>query len=156
MNLNLTLLGQTIGFIIFVWFCMKYVWPPVINAMRDRQKKIADGLESARRAEQDLARAQEKALDHLQEAKADAAKIIEQANKRASQLIEEAKVKASKEGDRLIVAAKADIEQEVQRAKEKLRNQVAAVALAGAEHILQSSIDKKAHSKLFDQLATEL
>ncbi|MDE1464065.1 F0F1 ATP synthase subunit B [Spartinivicinus poritis] len=156
MNLNATLIGQSLAFAIFVIFCMKYVWPPVTQALRDRQKKIADGLEAADRAKRDLELAQEKASKQLREAKEQAAEIIEQANKRANQIVEEAKDQARSEGERLKVAAQAEIDQELNRAKEALRSQVASIAVAGAEKILAQQIDKKAQSKLVDQLAAEL
>lgn len=156
MNINMTLLGQMISFAIFVWFCMKYVWPPLINAMQERQKKIAEGLQEADRAAKDLELAQKKATDLLREAKEQAAQLIEQANKRANQLIEESKDQARVEGDRLKTTAQADIEQEVQRAKEILRAQVAALSLLGAEKILQTSVNQEAHGKMLEQLASEL
>lgn len=156
MNINLTLLGQMISFAIFIWFCMKFVWPPLINAMQERQKKIAEGLQEADRAAKDLELAQKKATDLLREAKEQAAQLIDQANKRANQLVEEAKEQARAEGDRLKTAAQADIEQEVQRAKEALRAQVAALSLLGAEKILQSSVNQEAHGKMLEQLASEL
>lgn len=156
MNINMTLLGQMISFAIFVWFCMKYVWPPLINAMQERQKKIAEGLQEADRAAKDLELAQKKATDLLREAKEQAAQLIEHANKRANQLIEESKDQARAEGDRLKTAAQADIEQEVQRAKEVLRAQVAALSLLGAEKILQTSVNQEAHGKMLEQLASEL
>ena len=135
---------------------MKYVWPPLINAMQERQKKIAEGLQEADRAAKDLELAQKKATDLLREAKEQAAQLIDQANKRANQLIEEAKDQARAEGDRLKTAAQADIEQEVQRAKETLRAQIAALSLLGAEKILQSSVNQEAHGKMLEQLASEL
>ncbi len=156
MNINMTLLGQMISFAIFIWFCMKYVWPPLINAMQERQKKIAEGLQEADRAAKDLELAQKKATDLLREAKEQAAQLIEQANKRANQLVEESKDQARAEGDRLKTAAQADIEQEVQRAKEALRAQVATLSLLGAEKILQSSVNQEAHGKMLEQLASEL
>ncbi|PKM29816.1 MAG: F0F1 ATP synthase subunit B [Gammaproteobacteria bacterium HGW-Gammaproteobacteria-11] len=156
MNINLTLFGQTIAFAIFVWFCMKYVWPPLTAAMAERQKKIAEGLDAAGRAQRDLDLAQEKASQTLRETKEQATQIIEQANKSANILIEEAKQQARSEGDRLIAAAKAEIEQEVNRAKDELRAQVAILAVKGAEHILESEIDAKAHSELVNKLASQL
>lgn len=156
MNINMTLLGQMISFAIFIWFCMKYVWPPLINAMQERQKKIAEGLQEADRAAKDLELAQKKATDTLREAKEQAAQLIEHANKRAGQLIEEAKDQARAEGDRLKTAAQADIEQEVQRAKEVLRAQISVLSLLGAEKILQSSVNQEAHGKMLEQLAAEL
>ncbi len=156
MNLNLTMIGQAISFAIFVVFCMKYVWPPVIAALREREKKIADGLQAAERASRDLELAQEKASSELKEAKHQAQEIIEQANRRATQMVEEAKDAARAEGERLIVAAKAEIDQEKNRAKEELRAQVAVLAIAGAEKILETSVDAQAHSQMLDKLAAEL
>ncbi|MBU2705909.1 F0F1 ATP synthase subunit B [Zooshikella marina] len=156
MNLNATLIGQSLAFAIFVIFCMKYVWPPVMQALKQRQKKIADGLEAADRAKRDLELAQDKAGKQLREAKQQAAEIIEQANKRSSQIIEEAKEQARVEGERMKVAAQAEIEQEVNRARETLRAQVATLAIAGAEKILGEAVNEKAQSKLVDQLAAEL
>ncbi len=156
MNINATILGQAIAFAFFVWFCMKFVWPPVTTALRERQKKIADGLDAAERAERDLELAKEKAAQELRHGKEQAASIIDQANKRANQIIEEAKEQAVTEGDRLKAAAQADIDQEVNRAKEALRAQVATLAVAGAEKILSKSVDKKAQAELVDKLAAEL
>jgi F-type H+-transporting ATPase subunit b len=155
-NINLTLIGQIIAFAVFVAFCMKFVWPPLINAMQERAKKIADGLDAANRAERDLELAQQKAGEKLRESKEKAAEIIEQANKRANQIIDEAKEAAREEGDRLAAAAQAEIEQEVNRAKEGLRQQVSALAVAGASKILAKSVDEAAHNELLDQLANEL
>ena len=156
MNINATMLGQTIAFAFFVWFCMKMVWPHLTAALQERQKKIADGLQAASRAEKDLELAQEKATEQLKEAKVQASGIIEQANKRATQIIEEAKDQGREEGQRMIAGAKAEIEQEVNRAKEELRSQVAAIAISGAEKILESSIDQGAHAELADKLAASL
>jgi F-type H+-transporting ATPase subunit b len=155
-NLNLTLFGQLIGFAIFVWFCMKFVWPPLIAAMREREEKIANGLQQADQAQQDLDLAKEKAAETLREAKSNAAELIEQANKRASQIVEEAKDQARSEGERIKASAQAEVEQEVNRAKEALRAQVSLLSVAGAEKILGSSVDAEAHSKMLDQLASEL
>lgn len=156
MNINATLIGQIIAFAVFVWFCMKFVWPPLISSMEERAKKIADGLDAANRAERDLKLAQEKAGSQLREAKEQAAQIIEQANKRATQIIDEAKESARTEGDRIKVAAQAEIDQEVNRAKETLRSQVSALAIAGASKILETSIDIEKHDALLNQLAQEL
>lgn len=156
MILNWTLIGQSISFIIFALFCWKYVWPPLINAMAEREKKIADGLEASERAAKDLELAQQRATDQLKEAKTEAAGIIEQANKRAQQIVEEAKQKAVDEADRQKAAAEAEIEQQLNRAKEELRSKVAALALSGAEKVLQSSVDQQAHGKLVDDLAAQL
>ncbi|OLO04214.1 MULTISPECIES: F0F1 ATP synthase subunit B [Salinicola] len=156
MNLNLTLIGQAIAFAVFVWFCMKYVWPPVMQALQERQKKIADGLDAASRATRDLELAQEKADETLRESKEQAQQILEQANKRANQIVEEARDNARAEGERLIAGARSEIDQEINRAKEELRAQVSLLAVAGAERILESSIDEAKHRELVDKLAAEL
>lgn len=156
MNINLTLIGQTISFAFLVLFCMKIVWPALLGIMQAREKKIADGLEAANRADKDLELAQKKATQQLREAKEQAAAIIEQANKRATQIIEEAKGQAVIEGDRLKAAAKAQIEQDVNRAKEELRGKVATLVLAGAEKVLGATIDENANSELVNQLAANL
>ncbi|WP_439134690.1 F0F1 ATP synthase subunit B [Pseudomaricurvus sp.] len=156
MNINLTLIGQSITFIVFILFCMKFIWPALISIMEEREKKIANGLEAADRADKDLELAQKRATQQLREAKEEAAAIIEQANKRANQIVEEAKGQAVAEGDRLKAAAEAQIEQDVNRAKEELRGKVAALALAGAEKVLGASIDENANSELVNQLAAKL
>ena len=156
MNINLTLLAQLISFAIFVWFCKKYVWPPIIGAMEERQKQIADGLNAAERAGADLEEAKQEIAQQLAEAKDQAAQILDQANKRAVQIVDEAKDQAVSEGLRLKEAAQSDIEQEVNRAKEQLRSQVAVLALAGAEKVLEASIDETAHRDIVDKLAASL
>ncbi len=156
MNINLTIIGQMIAFFFFVVFCMKYVWPPIMAALEERKTKIAEGLDAADRAQRDLLAAQEKAEADMQGTKEQSAAIIDQANKRASQIVDEAKEAANAEADRIKLAAAADIEQEVNRAKESLRAQVAVLAIAGAEKILEASVDKAAHAKLVDKLAAEL
>ncbi|MDO3381654.1 F0F1 ATP synthase subunit B [Gilvimarinus algae] len=156
MNLNLTIIGQSITFIVFVLICMKYIWPLITAAMTERQKKIADGLAAADRASKDLELAQEKATHTLRDAKAEAASILESANKRAAQIVEEAKEQAREEGERIKAAAQADVEQEVNRAKEKLRSQVATLAFAGAEKVLESSVDQSTHKDMIDKLAASL
>ncbi len=156
MNINATMIGQAIAFAFFVWFCMKYVWPPVTAALEERKKKIADGLDAAERASRDLELAKEKAIEELREGKEQAATIIEQANKRANQIVDEAKEQALAEGVRLKAAAQAEIDQEMNRAKEALRSQVAVLAVSGAEKILGKSVDSKVQAELVDQLAAEL
>ena len=156
MNINLTLFAQLISFLIFIWFCKSYVWPPIIGAMQERQKQIADGLNAAEKAGQDLEDARQQVKAQLVEAKAQAAGILDQANKRAAQIVDEAKVQAFEEGLRLKDAAQADIDQEVNRAKEKLRSQVASLVLVGAEKILEASIDESAHSDIVNKLAANL
>lgn len=156
MNINATLIGQSVAFLIFVLFCMKYVWPPVITALQERQKKIADGLDAANRAARDLELAQEKAGQQLREAKAQAAEIIEQSKKRAAQLVEEARDQARVEADRVKAQALAEIEQELNSAKDALRAQVGALAVGGAEKILGATIDQNAHAELVTKLAAEI
>ncbi|HAT40411.1 MAG TPA: F0F1 ATP synthase subunit B [Rheinheimera sp.] len=156
MNINATLIGELIAFLVFVLFCMKYVWPPIIGAIEARQQKIADGLAASDRAEQDLQLAQEKAKQQLVEAKAQASALIDQAKKREAQIIDEAAAKAQVEREKILAQAKAEVEAERIRAKEELRKQVAALALAGAERILQRSIDEAAHSDILEKLVTEL
>lgn len=156
MNINLTLFGQMVTFAMFVWFCMKFVWPVIIEAMEEREKKISDGLDAADRAMRDLEMAKNQASDQMKEAKQEAAGIVDHANKRANQIVDEAKQQAIVEGDRLKAAAQADIEQEVNRAKEELRASVAGLALAGAEKVLEASIDDKANRALVDKLASQL
>jgi len=155
-NINLTIIGQAIAFAIFVMFCMKYVWPPITAALAERKKKIAEGLDAADRAERDLQLAQEKATENMRKGKEEAAAIIEQANKRANQIIDEAKEKALEEANRVKAAKEAELEQEVNQAREALRGQVATLALAGAEKVLEASIDEAAHAQLVEKLAAEL
>jgi F-type H+-transporting ATPase subunit b len=155
-NINATLIGQSLSFLVFVWFCMKFIWPVIRSAMEEREQKISEGLQAADRAGKDLELAQEKAGHQLREAKEQAAVIIEQANKRSAQIIDEAKDQARVEGDRLKEAAQADIEQEINRAKEQLRGQVGTLAIAGAEKILRQTIDPNAHQQLVSELAEQL
>jgi len=155
-NINATLLGQAITFAILIWFTMKFVWPPLMAAMAERAKTIADGLAAAERGKHDLELAEKRAAEILRQGKEKASEIIAASEKRASEIVEEAKAQARAEGDRILVAAKADIDQEVFRAKEHLRTQVSAVALAGAGKILGREIDAKAHNDLLDKLVAEI
>lgn len=156
MNINATLLGQAIAFFLFVMFCMKYVWPPIMAAIETRQKAIADGLSSAERAKKDLELAQANVSDRLKDAKLQAAEIIEQANKRKAQIIDEATTAAQSERDKILAQGRAELEAERHRAKEELRKQVAALAVAGAEKILERHIDQAANSDIVDKLVAEL
>jgi F-type H+-transporting ATPase subunit b len=156
MNFNATLIGQSITFIFFVWFCMKYVWPPIMNALEARKKQIADGLAMADRGKHELELAAKKAGDSLRDAKAQAGEVIAQAEKRAAQIIEEAKLAAKEEGDRQLAAAQANIAHETNRAREALREQVAALAVAGAEKILRREVNAQTHAELLGQLKAEL
>lgn len=156
MNINATLIGQTITFFLFVWFCMKFVWPPIMQALSERKKQIADGLAAGERGKHELELASKRAVENLHEAKQKAAEIIAQAEKRASQVIEEAKGVAKDEGNRILVGAKAEVEQEVFRAKEVLRQHVADLAVAGAAKILRREVDAKAHADLLTAIKAEL
>jgi F-type H+-transporting ATPase subunit b len=156
MNFNATLIGQSITFIFFVWFCMKFVWPPIMSALETRKKQIADGLAAADRGKHELELAAKKAGDNLRDAKSQAAEVIAQAEKRAAQMVEEAKTAAKEEGERQLAAAQANIAQETNRAREGLREQVAALAVAGAEKILRREINAQTHADLLGQLKAEL
>ena len=156
MNMNATLIGQMLSFALFVWFCMKFVWPPIMAAMEERAQKIADGLNAADKAAADLENAQANIEAELTEAKTQAAAILEQANKRANQIIEEAKSDAKLEAEKVKQAALAEIEQEKNTAREVLRGQVAQLSVIGAEKILAKSVDQSAHSDMLEKLAAEL
>lgn len=156
MNINATLIGQMLAFAIFVYLTHRLVWPPIIGALNERSKRIADGLQAADRAEKDLELAKQKVVEQLTSAKKEAAAIVDSANKRAIEIIEEAKTKAQGEADRVKASAQAEIEQATSRAREELRSKVVVLALAGAEKILGSSIDQNAHSELVNKLAAEL
>lgn len=156
MNFNLTFVGQMIAFAVFIYLTMRFVWPPIMQAMADRQKQIEDGLAKADRAGRDLELAQEKAAEYLRNAKTEASSIIESANKRSAQIVDEAKQQARDEADRIVTAAQAEIDREFNRAKEELRSRLAQLSVAGAEKILQSSVDQKAHSEMLNKLAAQL
>lgn len=155
MNINMTIIGQIIAFVVFVWFCMSYVWPPIMAAMSERQRKIADGLAAADRASHDLELAQKEALERLAEAKKEAAGIVDSANKRAATVIDEAKAAATVEADRVKELANAEVEREKAQAKEQLMAQVSALAIAGAEKVLAAEIDADKHADLLKQLVEE-
>lgn len=156
MNFNLTFFGQMIAFAIFIFLTMQFVWPHIVAAMEERKKKIEDGLANADRASRDLELAQEKSSEYLREAKTEAGGIVDAANKRASQIVDEAKSQAKEEADRIVAAAQAEIDQEFNRAKEELRSKLAELSVQGAEQILESSVDQKAHSDMLSKLAAQL
>ena len=156
MNINATILGQAIAFILFVAFCMKYVWPPIMAAIEKRQKEVADSLASAERAQKDLDIAQANASEQLKKAKEDAQVIIEQANKRRAQILDEAKAEAEAERNKIVAQAQSEIDAERKRAREELRKQVALLAVAGAEKIIERSVDEAANSDIVDKLVAEL
>src|SRR3990167_9540220 len=152
MNINLTLFGEMITFAIFVWFTMRFVWPPLTAALEERREKIAAGLAAAEKGKRDLELAQHKVTEILTEAKAQAAQMIEQANHRANLIIEEGKARARIEGDRLLEIAKADVEREFQSAREKLMSQISSLVITGAEKVLQSEVNKSANDRLVTDL----
>ncbi len=156
MNINITLFAQALVFAAFIWFTVKFVWPPLLRAIETRQKQIADGLAAAEQGKKSLEVSAKQAEQAIAEARARAADIVAQAEKRGSQMIEEAKNAAKAEGDREKAAAKADIQQEAQRAREQLREQVAALAVAGAEKILRREVDAKAHADLLNSIKSQL
>jgi F-type H+-transporting ATPase subunit b len=156
MNFNLTLIMQAVAFGLFIWFCAKFVWPPLMRAIETRQRQIADGLAAGEQGRKDLANAEKRDAEMLAEAKARSAEIVAIGEKYKSDAIEQAKVDAKAEADRIIAAAKAEIEQEVQRAKEQLRDSVADLAVAGASQILKRDVDRKVHEQLLAQLKREL
>ncbi len=156
MNINFTLFAQAIVFTAFIWFTVKFVWPPLLRAIEARQKTIADGLAAGEQGKKSLEVSSKQAEQAIQEARVRATEIIAQAEKRDAQMVEAAKVAAKAEGDREKAAAKADIQQEAQRAREQLREQVAALAVAGAEKILRREVDAKAHAELLDGIKKQL
>lgn len=156
MNINATLIGESITFFIFVWFCMKYVWPPIMNSLNERKKLIADGLAAGDRGRHELELASKSASQHLLEAKQKSGEIVAAADKRAAQIIDEAKQTAKVEADRVFVSAQANVAQEVARAKEALRSHVAELAVAGAEKILRREINSKTHADLLTAIQNEL
>jgi len=155
-NITLTLIGQTLTFFLFVWFCKSFVWPVLISVMKEREIKIEDGLQMAERAEKDLALAKKNSTQKIHEAKEQAVVIIDAAHKRSRQLIDEAKEQARAEADRLVIAAKAEIKQQASRVSEDLRSEVTELALYSAEKILVSSIDAKNHQDMVNKLVAEL
>ena len=156
MEINITLLGQLITFSVFVWFTMKFVWPPILKVMKEREQRIADGLAAAERGQQALELAKLKADEYLQEAKQQATEIIEQANKRANQMSEESKQQIRVENERLLAIARADIQQEWQTAQQKLRAEVVNLVITTTEKILAQSLDSVAQHALVKQSLEEI
>ena len=156
MKFNFTLIGQLLAFILFVWFCMKYVWPPLLGVLEEREKEIADGLNAASEGRRELEEANVKREEILQDAKKEAADLVNQANQRANQLVEDAKTSWQEEAERIKISAQNDVEQSTKRAREELRAEVATLAVAGAEKILNSEIDEKKNSEILDELKKEV
>jgi F-type H+-transporting ATPase subunit b len=155
-DINATLIGQTIAMIVFVWFCMKFIWPPLLEAIEERQEKIAEGLAAADKGEEALVAAQAKADEIVADARKQATGILDQAHSRANEIVADGKADGVKERERQLTAAQAEIEQEANRAREELRGQVSAIAVASAEKILQREIDDKQHEDILGKLAGEL
>ena len=156
MNINLTLIGQMIVFVIFVWFTKKYVWTPIINALDERRSKIADGLAAAEKGQQAQAVGEQKADELIAQAKSQAAEILSKAEKRGSEIVGEAKDGAKQEGDKILASARGEIDKELNMAKETLRGQVAALSVEGAAKILGREVDASVHADMLDDLATKL
>jgi F-type H+-transporting ATPase subunit b len=156
MNFNLTLIAQAVTFALFIWFTVAVVWPHLLRAIETRQKTIADGLAEAERGRSSLADAQKQTDVLLKDARARAQEIVAQAERQAARRIEESKATAKVEADRVAASAQAALQQEVQSAKQQLREQVAQLAVSGAEKILQREVDAKAHAAMLDQLKAQL
>ncbi|MFV8835012.1 F0F1 ATP synthase subunit B [Aquisalimonas sp.] len=156
MDINATLLGQMIAFGVFVWVTMKFVWPNLATAMKERQEKINDGLAASERGREELEKAEAKQAEILKEARQQASDILEQANKRSNEIIEEARETARSEGERQLAQAQAQIEQEINQAKTELRDQVVTLAVTGASRVLEREVDAKAHNDLLQDLAKQL
>ena len=156
MDINATLFGQTLAMIVFVWFCMKFIWPPLLTAIENRQKQIEEGLAAADRGQERLEQAQAEADEIVADARRQATSILDQANARANEIVADGKANGEKERERQIAAAQAEIEQETNRAREQLRGQVSAIAVAGAEKILRREVDETTHQDILGKLASEL
>ncbi len=156
MDINLTLIGQTVAMIVFVWFCMKFIWPPIMAAIEERQAKIEEGLAAANQGQDKLEQAAAEADEIVADARRQATGILDQAHARANEIVAEGKASGVKERERQLEAAQAEIEQESNRAREELRGQVSAIAMAGAEKILNREIDSSAHKDILGKLAQEI
>lgn len=156
MDLNATLILQMIVFAVFIWVTMRYIWPPLTQALEARRKTIADGLAAAEKAQHDLELAQHKVQEQLTEVKAQAAHIVEQAHQRANHIIEESKSKAREEGDRLLQLAQAEVAQEYHNAKEQLMKQVGSIAVAAAEKILRKEINQASNDRLIEEMLSDV
>ena len=156
MDLNATLLGQMLAFGVFAWFCMKFVWPPLLDIIEERQTQITDGLAAADKGNRALEEAEAEKQVILEAARTQAREIIDQANTRASGIVDEARGEAGSEKERILASAHAEAEQDANRAREELRGQLGALAIAGAEKIIQREIDANSHKDLLDKLAAEI
>ena len=156
MEVNATLIGQAIVFIVLIWFTFRFIWPPLLGAIAARQKTIADGLAAAERGQEDLDAAKKRADDIVREARERAGQIIDQAQHRANDLVDQAKGTATTEGQRLVAAAQQQIDLEITRAREALRREVAQIAVQAASKLLEREIDPRAHADLIDKLAAQI
>ena len=156
MNFNATLIGQSITFLVFVWICMKYIWPPLMAVLEERNARISEGLAAAEQGQKDLEDAQSKVSDSLNDAKQQAQEIINQAQKRANEIVDESKDTAREEAEKIKIAASSDIDQQINSAREQLRKEVSGIALAGAAQILKREIDAKTHAAVLDELVAEI
>lgn len=156
MDINLTLIGQMIAMTVFVVFCMRFVWPPLLQAIEERQEKISEGLAAAEQGQERLESAQQEADKIIAEARDQATSILDQAHSRANEIVAEGKAKGVKERERQLAAAAAEIEQETNRVREELRGEVSAIAVASAEKILQREIDAAAHQDILGKLAQQI
>ncbi len=156
MSINATLIGQMITFALLVWFTMKYIWPPLFDSLEERKKKIADGLAAAEKGQEQIIMAEKKAVLVLKEAKEQSSEIVTLAQKRANEIVEESKHIAKQEGERLILAAKGQIDQELQQAKENLRKEITTLALSAAQQILGAEIDKAKHQDILNKVSSQL
>lgn len=156
MDFNLTLIGQTVAMIVFVWFTMRFIWPLLLNVIEQRRKEIADGIAAGEKGQRELAEARQGSEAILQDARQKAAQVDAMAHKRSSELISEAKEHAVSEGERLIAQARTEIATTQTKARDSLRREVAALAVTGASRVLGREVDAKAHAALLDELAAEL
>jgi F-type H+-transporting ATPase subunit b len=156
LNINLTLFGQMITFAIFVWFTMRYVWPPIVKAMEEREKKISDGLAAAEKAQNDLNMSKKKIVEELKQAKLEANIILENASKKATLIIDESKGHAKEEGVRIVNAAKLDVEQEILQAKQSLTGEVSKMAIMGIEKVVEKQLDEETHKRLINDVIQEI
>ena len=156
MNFNFTLIGQLLAFILFVWFCMRYVWPPMLQILEEREKEVADGLEAASRGRRELEEANTQREAIVEEAKKEAADLVGQAGQRANQMVEDAKSQAQEEADRIKASAKSDLEQAAKKAREEIRSEVSALVVAGAEKVLRSEIDQEKNAEIIEEISKEL
>lgn len=156
MNFNYTLIGQLLAFVLFVWFCMRFIWPQLLQVLEEREKEISDGLNAAAEGKRELEEASTKKEEILNEAKKEASDLLGQASQRAGQLVEDAKTEARTEAEKIKISAQKDLEQASKRAREELRSEVATLAVAGAEKILGSEVDEKKNAQILEEITKEL